>query len=161
MIVDTIEFCLWYEKDIRLAIQDARESARRGGTTGGNGTGHMQVSDPTAVQAIRAVQKLNVLDIPYGMPYGINQRWQETYKLRNPAKWLLVVAFLKKRYLSDRNPLHDFFERRYIKREDREKTIKELGITYGRYYAMRADVIRAGEVYAAGCGAASMESILR
>ena len=90
MVSDTIEFCLWYEKDIRLAIQDARESARRGGVTGGNGSGHMRVSDPTAVQALRALRKLNVLDIPYGMPYGINKRWQETYRLRNPLRWLLV-----------------------------------------------------------------------
>jgi len=162
MVSETIEFCLWYEKDIRLAIQDARESARRGGVTGGNGSGHMRVSDPTAVQALRAVQKINVLDIPYGMPYGINKRWQETYRLRNPLRWLLVVGFLKKRYISDtKNPLHDFFERRYVKREDWQKTCKDLGITRSRYFIMKAEVIRAGEVYAAGCGAASMESILR
>ncbi len=161
MIADTIEFCLWYEPDIKLALLDAQYSARRGGVTGGNGSGHMRVSDPTAVQALRALQKINVLDVPYGTAIGLNKRWQNTYRLRNPEKWLLVVAFLKKHYLSEDNPLHDFFERRYIKKEDREKTIKDLKIKYSRYYAMRADVIRAGEVYAAGCGAASMESILR
>ena len=162
MVSETIEFCLWHEKDIRLAILDAKYSRGRGGVTGGNGTGHMRVSDPTAVQAIRAVQKLNMLDVPYGTVIGINKRWQNTYRLHNPEKWLLVTAFLKRRYLSDtENQLHDFFERRYIKKEDRDKTIKDLKITYGRYYAMRAEVIRAGEVYAAGCGAASMDSILR
>ncbi|SDC69989.1 hypothetical protein SAMN04487864_11545 [Succiniclasticum ruminis] len=162
MIADTIEFCLWYEQDIRLAILDAKNSAGRGGVTGGNGTGHMRVSDPTAVQALRAVQKLNVLDVPYGTAIGINKRWQNTYRLRNPAKWLLVVAFMKRRYLLDtENPLHDFFERRYIKKEDWQKTCKDLQIKRSRYFVMRAEVIRAGEVYAAGCGAASMENILK
>ncbi len=160
MVSDMIEFCLWYEGDIRLAILDAK-NAGRGGVTGGNGTGHMRVSDPTAVQALRAVQRLNALDIPYGAAIGINKRWQNTYRLRNPEKWLLVVAFLKKHYLSDTNPLHDFFERRYIKKEEWEKTCKDLKIKRSRYFTMRAEVIHAGEVYAAGCGAASMETILR
>ena len=161
MITETIEFCLWYESDIKLALLDARHSARRGGTTGGNGSGHMLVSDPTAVQALRSLRKINSLDIPYGTAIGINKRWQNTRRLYNPAKWLLVVAFLKKRYLSEDNPLHDFFERRYIKKEEWQKTCDDLKIKRSRYFVMRAEVIRAGEVYAAGCGAASMESILR
>ncbi len=161
MIAGTIEFCLWYEQDIRLAILDAKYCAGRGGVTGGNGTGHMRVSDPTAVQALRAVQEINVLDVPYGTPIGINKRWQNTYRLRNPAKWLLVVEYLKRRYLSDDCSLKDFFERRYIKKEHWKDTCKALNISRAIYYAMKADIIRAGEVYAAGCGAASMESILR
>ena len=161
MIADTIEFCLWYESDIKLALLDAKYSARRGGVTGGNGSGHMRVSDPTAVQALRAVQKINVLDVPYGTAIGLNKRWQNSRRLYNPARWLLVVSFLKKRYLSEDNPLRDFFEQRYIKKEEWQKTCKDLKIKRSRYFVMRADVIRAGEIYAAGCGAASMESILR
>lgn len=34
MIADTIEFCLWYESDIKLALLDAKYSARRGGVFG-------------------------------------------------------------------------------------------------------------------------------
>lgn len=161
MITETIEFCLWYESDIKLALLDAKYSARRGGTTGGNGTGHMRVSDPTAVQALRSLRKINSLEIPYGTAIGLNKRWQNTRRLYNPERWLLVVSFLKNRYLSDDNPLRDFFERRYIKKEEWQKTCEDLGIKRSRYFVMKAEVIRAGEVYAAGCGAASMESILK
>ena len=160
MITETIEFCLWYESDIKLALLDAKYSARRGGTTGGNGTGHMRVSDPTAVQALRSLRKINSLEIPYGTAIGLNKRWQNTRRLYNPERWLLVVSFLKNRYLSDDNPLRDFFERRDIKKEEWQKTCEDLGIKRSRYFVMKAEVIRAGEVYAAGCGAASMERIL-
>ena len=172
MVSDTIEFVLWHEKDILLALEDLR-SGKRGGTTGGNGTGHMKVSDPTAIQAIRNVITTNFLIVPYGKmygkapvynektgTYGCDTRWQETYHLRNPLKWLQVGKALKQRYLSDTNELHDFFERRYIKREYWKKTCKELNISRGMYYAMKAEVIRAGEVYAAGMGATSMDRIL-
>ena len=174
MISETLEFVLWYEREIYMALADKREGNRQGGTTGGNGSGHVKVSDPTAIQAIRNVTQINVLDVPYGRLYGkppvFNEktgmyardtRWQETYRLRNPVKWLQVGKALKQRYLSDTNDLHNFFERRYIKKEDWKKTCEELHISRGMYYAMKAEVIRAGEVYAAGCGAASMESILR
>lgn len=161
MITETIEFCLCYESDIKLALLDAKYSARRVGTTGGNGTGHMRVSDPTAVQALRSLRKINSLEIPYGTAIGLNKRWQNTRRLYNPERWLLVVSFLKNRYLSDDNPLRDFFERRYIKKEEWQKTCDDLKIKRSRYFVMRADVIRAGEIYAAGCGAVSMESILR
>ena len=174
MISETIEFCLWHEKDIKLALEERRDGARRGGVTGGNGSGHMQVSDPTAIQAMRNIAVINVLDVPYGCLYGKapvynektgmyapDRRWQETYRLRHPEKWLRVVVALKQRYLSDDCSLKDFFERRYIKKEDWKKTCEELKISRSMYYAMKGDVIRAGEVYAAGYGAASAGSILR
>ena len=160
MISETIEFVLWYERDILMAIADVRSSNRRGGTTGGNGSGHMKVSDPTAVQALRNLQDINVLDVPHGPAIGINKRWQTTYRLRNPLKWLQVGNALKQRYLSDTNNLHDFFNRRYIKKEDWKKTCEELHISRSMYYAMKAEVIRAGEVYAAGMGAAPVGKIL-
>ena len=173
MISETIEFCLWHEKDIKLALEERRDGARRGGVTGGNGSGHMQVSDPTAIQAMRNIAVINALDVPYGRLYGKapvynektgmyapDRRWQETYRLRHPEKWLRVVAALKQRYLSDTNSLHDFFERRYIKKENLKQTCSALHISRDVYYVMRAEVIRAGEVYAAGMGAASMGKIL-
>ena len=160
MVSETIEFVLWYEREIYIALADKGEGNRQGGTTGGNGSGHMKVSDPTAVQALRNLQEINVLDVPYGAAIGLNKRWQETYRLRNPLKWLQVGKALKQHYLSDTNSLHEFFERRYIKKEDWKQTCKELHISKDIYYVMRADVIRAGEVYAAGMGAASTKKIL-
>ena len=172
MISEIIEFCLWYEKEIQIAYAEKREGAARG-VTGGNGSGHMQISDPTALQAIRNVAEINVLDVPYGPLYGKapkyneetglyekDKRWQDTYRLRYPLKWLRVTAALKKYYLNDNNTLRDFFERRYIKKENWKQTCSELHISRDIYYVMRAEVIRAGEVYAAGMGAASMGKIL-
>ena len=125
MVSETIEFVLWYEREIYIALADKGEGNRQGGTTGGNGSGHMKVSDPTAVQALRNLQEINVLDVPYGAAIGLNKRWQETYRLRNPLKWLQVGKALKQHYLSDTNSLHEFFERRYIKKEDWKQTCKE------------------------------------
>ena len=107
MIADTIEFCLTHEDEIRLALEELRDGANRGGVTGGNGTGHMRVSDPTAIQALRRVAEINWIDVPYGPYYGQapiynektgayepDRRWQNTYRLRYPEKWLRVVAFI-------------------------------------------------------------------
>lgn len=174
MVSETIEFVLWYEADVRAAYADKRSCFQRGGITGGNGSGHMQVSDPTAVQALRNIQHIHVLDVPYGPFYGKrpvddpekefypqDKRWQLTFKLHHPEKWLKVANSLKKYYLSDRNSLRDFFTRRYLKHEAWSKTCEELKISRGMYYAMRADVIRAGELYASACNAASVNVILK
>ena len=173
MIAETIEFCLTHEKEIRLALEEVRDGANRGGVTGGNGTGHMRVSDPTAIQALRRVAEINWIDVPYGPHYGQapvvdkktglygpDRRWQNTYRLRYPEKWLRVVVFIKKRYMDPGNRLHDFFVRRYVDNEPWQRTCRELGIGRGSYYAMRAEIHRAAEVYAVGCGACIAEDVL-
>ena len=178
MIVETIEFCLWHEEDIKLALEAQTANPLHGisfgSTLAGNGGSRTNVSDPTYVQALRRIDALGYLDVPYGPLYGRaptynektklyapDHRWQETFRLRYPGKWLRIVAALKSYFLSAENPLHDFFIRRYVDNEPWAKTCKELGISRGRYFVMRAAVIRAAELYAVGYGAATVESMLR
>ena len=173
MIADTIEFCLTHENEIRLALEEKKDGANRGGVTGGNGSGHMRISDPTAIQALRRVAEIVWIDVPYGPYYGTapvcdketgiygpDRRWQNTYRLRYPEKWLRVVAAIKKRYMEPGNRLHNFFVRRYVENEAWQKTCKETGISRGTYYVMRAEIHRAAEVYAVGCGAVKAEDVL-
>ena len=178
MVSETIEFCLWHEEDIKLALEaqtaNPLHSVSFGGTLAGNGGSRTKVSDPTYVQALRRIEALGYLDVPYGPLYGRaptynektklyapDHRWQETFRLRYPGKWLRIVAALKSYFLSEENPLHDFFIRRYVDNEPWATTCKELAISRGKYFVMKAEVIRAGELYAVGYGAATVESMLR
>ena len=178
MITETIEFCLWHEQDIKLALEAQTANPLHGisfgSTLAGNGGSRTKVSDPTYVQALRRIDALGYLDVPYGPLYGRaptynektrlyapDHRWQETFRLRYPEKWLRIVAALKSYFLSEDNRLHDFFVRRYVDNEPWATTCKELGISRGRYFVMRAAVVRAAELYAAAYGAATVESMLR
>ena len=179
MISETIEFCLWHERDIQLALENETGSVLHavnyGSGLSGDGSGvkSSKVSDPTYMNALRRIEAVNCLSVPYGPLYGhspkynaetklsaADRRWRENFTLHFPVKWLLVTASVKRYFLDEDNRLHDFFNRRYILLERWEKSCEELKIKKSRYFVMRAEVIRAGEIYAAGYGAANMESIL-
>ena len=180
MISETIEFCLWHERDIQLALENETGSVLHAvihvsGLSGyGSGVKSSKVSDPTYMNALRRIEAVNCLSVPYGPLYGhspkynaetklfaADRRWRENFTLHFPVKWLLVTASVKRYFLDEDNRLHDFFNRRYILLERWEKSCEELKIKKSRYFIMRAEVIRAGELYAAGYGAATVESMLR
>lgn len=180
MISETIEFCLWHERDIQLALENKTgtvlHAVNYGSGLSGDGSGvkSSKISDPTYVQALRRIEAVNYLNVPYGPLYGhspkynaetklfaADRRWRETYNLRFPVKWLQVAASVKRYFLDEENPLHDFFERRYVLLERWEKSCDELKIKRNRYFVMRGEVIHAGELYAVGYGAVTVESILR
>ena len=178
MVPETIEFCLWHEQDIKLALEAQTANPLRaisfGSTLAGSSGSRTKVSDPTSLQALRRIDALNYLDVPYGQLYGpapkynektklyaADHRWQETFRLHYPGKWLRITVALKKYYLSEGNAIRDFFIRRYVDNEPWATTCKELAISRGKYFIMKAEVIHTGELFAVAYGAATVESMLR
>ena len=68
-----IEFVLYCEKEIRLAVQEARLATS--GHTGGLPSGHAYVADPTAVQAIRNASEVIVIELFGGIRLAFPERW--------------------------------------------------------------------------------------
>ena len=93
-----IEFILCHAEDIRVCVEQKREDDNGHGHTGGGTTGHMRVSDPTALKAIRAVEPIAYIHCPYGP--AINNKRDERY-IPKPEKWLLVEAATRKRFYDD------------------------------------------------------------
>lgn len=145
---DDIEFILINIEAIKKAVIESRVSGNRTGHTGGNGSGHSRVSDPTAIKAIRNISEVPVITISYG-PYIAGCR--ECKTIKHPELWIKVAESVIHYYLKNAR-MHDFFHRRYQLKEDWEKTCKELNMGRGAYYAMKADVLHMAELYAVHYG---------
>lgn len=72
-----VDYIFNHEKQIRQAVFERRNDS--GGHTGGGGTGHSYVSDPTALHAIRLASELNFVQLGEGE------------KVWHPEKWLEVI----------------------------------------------------------------------
>lgn len=150
---DTIEFCLSHKGQIQAAIMEARMGAGGRGHTGGVGSGHCRVSDPTALQAIRALSPVESIDVPFG-PYIAGVR--ERVHLRHPEKWLAVVSAVEQRFLAGNGLTLDarFYKSRYLDGDLWRRTCDKLRITHGTYYAYRQDVLNHAALYAVKYGLA-------
>lgn len=145
---DTIEFVLMHVPTIESAVNEARLNDTGAGHTGGGGSGHSRVSDPTALKAIRSLLDIPAVDIPFG-PLISGQR--ETRRIKRPEKWLKVAAAVSSYYLNSER-MADFYNDRYIILNDWKTTCREQQVTRGAYYAMRADVLHHAELYAVQYG---------
>lgn len=143
---ELIEFVLMHTEDIRAEIVEAKLDGR--GHTGGGGTGHSKVGDPTAIRALKNLTELPVVHVQYG-PVLYGKR--ESMAIRRPEKWLRVAEQTAKYYLG--NPrMAEFYKRRYVDGEDWRKTCSDLNIRKSLYYAMKDDVLRFVMISAAGSG---------
>lgn len=148
---DTIEFCLTYRAQIEAAVLEAKMGAGGAGHTGGMGSGHCRVSDPTAIKAIRLLSPVAAVDVPFG-PYVAGAR--ERQHLRHPEKWLEVVSAVEQRFLTGSDKAADFYRSRYRDRDLWKRTCTELHITHGIYYSLRKEVIQYAALYAVKYGLA-------
>ena len=62
---ELIEFVFYHEQDIKRAVFEKREDGCLP-KTGGSGSGHCRVSDPTAQNAIRKALEVPAVIIEYG-----------------------------------------------------------------------------------------------
>lgn len=113
-----IDMIFYREKEIRRAVKNARlESA--GGHTGGS-SGHALVSDPTAVQGIKAATELKSVTLCDGVV------------VHHPEKWLNVIDATYARL--------DDWQRRAVKMRYQGEKYTEVGaklhISKSTYYAM-------------------------
>lgn len=141
-----INFIFLHTKDIEAAILAARLDDG-GGITGGNGSGHSRVSDPTAIQGIKAATPIKSINIPYGAAVcGVRQ----TKKIKHPEKWVQIFHETEEHYKDRRQG--EFFRRRYRNNESQEDIRKAMQISKGVYIAMKRDIIYFAELLAVGYG---------
>ena len=145
---DTIEFIFFHVKEIEAAIMEKRLDSG-GGKTGGNGTGHSQISDTTAIKAIRAATELNCVAVEFGA--AINGKCDVRF-IKRPETWLEVVKDTHDFYLNRNRQIDDFLTSRYDKNDTWQETCDKLNIRKSEYYAYKADVIHTAELYAVGYG---------
>ena len=151
-----IEFILCHAEDIRICVKQKREDDNGQGHTGGGTTGHMRVSDPTALKAIRAVEPLAYIHCPYGP--AINNKRDERY-IPKPEKWLLVEAATRKRYYDDCTDgvTKHIYRSRYLKGDYmenwRQTCMRHIPrISKGTYYAVRSSILFYAQQYAYNIG---------
>lgn len=143
---DTIEFIFFHVKEIEAAVMEKRMDSG-GGKTGGGGTGHSQISDTTAIKAIRNAMELNAVYVEYGT--AINGK-RDLQTIRRPESWLQVVKDTYDYYDDHDKFLFDYLVRRYRKGETWQQTCKGLDISKSKYYACMADITHTAELYAVG-----------
>ena len=144
-----IEFVFMYADEIKTAVHEKRNDPK-GTQSGGNGSGHSRISDPTAMQALRAVDGVASVVVFFGPRIGTSQ---ESLVLRNPEKWLQVVANTKK--LFQGKPQLELIHRRFERGEHWKNICNDMHISKGAYYAMSADITHAAELFAVGLGCMS------
>lgn len=143
---ELVEFCFYQEDAIRRAIFEKRNDGCIQ-KTGGNGTGHSRVSDPTAQKALQHIEALGTVVVEYGAAIGGRR---STRMLRNPEKWLKVIDYTKKYY--EGRLQGDLYRLKYKESVGRSEVCRRLGISMSYYKAMLSDIIRFGEGVAAGLG---------
>lgn len=98
-----LEWMFYREKQIMRAVKEAREDTG-GGHTGGNGA-HALVSDPTAIQGIKAASELKMVVLDDGIAVEKPERWlrviHNTYKLSDGiTKMILIKRFRESKPMS-------------------------------------------------------------
>ena len=68
-----IEFVLYNEREIRLAVFEARNNSVC--HTGGSPSGHAYIADPTAIQAVRNAEELPSVTLSDGKTLSLPEKW--------------------------------------------------------------------------------------
>lgn len=98
-----LEWMFYREKQIMRAVKEARADTGSG-HTGGNGA-HALVSDPTAIQGIKAASELKMVVLDDGIVVEKPERWlrviHNTYKLSDGiTKMILIKRFRESKTMS-------------------------------------------------------------
>lgn len=143
---ELIEFVFYHENEIKRAVFEKREDGCLP-KTGGGGSGHCRVSDPTAQNAIRKALEVPAVMIEYGAKtYGR----RNSITLRHPEKWLKVVQYTREYFTGTASGA--LFKMRYSECLTREEIICKIKIRKSQYHAMIANVMRFAEGAATGLG---------
>ena len=136
---ELIEFVFYHEKEIKQAVFERREDGCLP-KTGGSGSGHCRVSDPTAQNAIRKALEVPAVMIEYGAKTCGRRN---SIILRYPEKWLKVIA-VTRGYFGNRTA-GKVYALRYCNCRTREEILDELSIRKSQYHAMVAGIIKFAE----------------
>lgn len=146
---ELIEFVLGHEAEIRAAVVSVRCDPGGCGHTGGDGSGHSRVSDPTAQLGIRAVMAVPCVYIEYGSRIA---GYRMVERVRNPEKWLCVIDDVRC-YCKDRRGYSDFFVGRYVNGDAGWREYCRVHrVSKAVYYAIKRDIVHFAELCAVGYG---------
>lgn len=143
---ELIEFVFYHEKEIKQAVFERREDGCLP-KTGGGGSGHCRVSDPTAQNAIRKALEVPAVIIEYGAKTCGRRN---SITLRHPEKWLKVIQYTRDYFNGTASGA--LFKMRYSECLTREEIICKIKIRKSQYHAMIANVMRFAEGAATGLG---------
>ena len=143
---ELIEFVFYHEQDIKRAVFEKREDGCLP-KTGGSGSGHCRVSDPTAQNAIRKALEVPAVIIEYGAKTCGRRN---SITLRHPEKWLQTVSGVKQ--ILNGRPAGTLLRLRYKDNLTAREICEAMHVNRVRYYALKADILLAAEAYAAGLG---------
>lgn len=143
---ELIEFVFYHEQDIKRAVFEKREDGCLP-KTGGGGSGHCRVSDPTAQNAIRKALEVPAVIIEYGAKTCGRRN---SITLRHPEKWLKVIQYTRDYFNGTASGA--LFKMRYSECLTREEIICKIKIRKSQYHAMIANVMRFAEGAATGLG---------
>lgn len=115
-----IEFMMYHRQEIKRAIAEERER-QKGGHSGGGSSGHAFVSDPTALQGIKAATELISVNIDSGNVI----KW--------PERWLRVID---KTYEQAGDLQRAVMQARYEDHEIATRTCMRLAIGKTLYYGL-------------------------
>lgn len=142
-----IKFVFAYENKIRYAVFEKRFDGCAPSKTGGNGSGHSRISDPTAQKAMQNAMPVQAVLIEYGA--SINGR-REMQKINFPEKWLRVIDETYKFY--DRKKQGEILYSKFKRNESRLETCRRMGIKKSWYAVLLNDAMKHAEKLAEGAG---------
>lgn len=149
MIEKTIKFVLAHQNEIEAAVLEKKLDPGNS-RTGGPGTGHCQISDPTAMEAVRLATEIEKVVVEYG-PRVNGQKMM--YNLRWPQRWLRVAKMAEEYYLkSDRKGEGIVFQMYYINGDNMKDIARAAGVGTSLCYIMQKDIMSFCKGVALGLG---------
>ena len=143
---ELIEFVFYHEKEIKRAVFEKREDGCLP-KTGGGGSGHCRVSDPTAQNAIRKALEVPAVIIEYGAKTCGRRN---SITLRHPEKWLKVVQYTRDYFNGTASGA--LFKMRYAECLTRQEICEALKINKPRFFSLTGKIIKFTEGLAIGFG---------
>jgi len=149
-----IELVLLNRRQLEKAIKQKRRDpshAMKDPTLRGKHSDR-SVSDPTAAEAIRNLDPLDVVYLPYGA--RVDGRQTDFHAVYQPERWA-SVAMSTERYFTVRQPYasaRNFYHARYVLGEHWRVTCAKMGFRRSQYFSLRWIVILTAANYAVSCG---------
>ena len=126
-----VEKMFYYYTRIKKAVNEIRAEQgyyQGGGKTGGGGSSHAFISDPTATIAIKHIQPIRKVIINADKPT------EEV--ITTPEKWITVVEQTFSCF-EEEELVADVLKRRFFDNEPMAKTCIDLEISCDKYYRLR------------------------
>lgn len=139
-----IDFCFRYRGNIEQAIREKRLDP---GTpkTGGCG-GNALRSDPTCQKALKEIEEIECVEVPFGASIGS----REVFTLRHPERWLRVVELTESYYAGKLQG--QLLHKKYSESLDQRSICCDLNIGKSLYFVMQNDIFCFATGVAAGMG---------